>query len=173
MSVGVLDFLLFVHRLLTLWLLLFEHITSDGFLHVCYYHLHSHFAQHLSYLPIFYRYLVDTGTLDQDSLLDETLMVYQEWLRRDCPLKWWKVVSLPPPPTRLLPTWTARSPPGWRTACRPTPHAPRRQRTSGKGRRIPKGRVCQDFIQAGLKRETDSIVKVWLKRASGRIFVVI
>ncbi len=54
-------------------------------------------------------------------------------------LQWLKVVSLPPPPTRRLPTSTARSPPGWRTACRPTPHAPRRQRTSGRAAESIKG----------------------------------
>ena len=29
-----------------------------------------------------------------------------------------------------------------------------------QGRRIPKGRVCQDFKQAGLKGDTVNIVKV-------------
>jgi len=42
-----------------------------------------------------------------------------------------------------------------------------------QGRRIPKGRVCQDFKQIGLKGETVNIVEVVLRRESGKFLMLL
>ncbi len=41
-----------------------------------------------------------------------------------------------------------------------------------QGRRIPKGRVCQDIKGRGLRGEPDSIVEVGLKKKCGRFLML-
>ncbi len=134
------DYLLVKLLVLSIFLFINNITTSDGFLYSC------------SLLPLALTFcatsLLPTYILRISSWywhfgsgfatwwnIDGLARMVEAWL----PLQRWKVVSLPPPPTRLLPTWTARSPPGWRTACRPTPHVQRRQPTSGRAAESLKG----------------------------------